>query len=261
MAKISACIISLNEENKIEDCLKSLAGVADEIIVVDSHSTDKTLQIAAKYTQNVIQQAFLGYAAQKNLAVGKARFDWILSLDCDERLSPQLRASILAIKDTLDRHDAYEMARKTFYVYRWMNHCWYPDRKIRLFNKHKARWDGINLHEKVRVDSKRVHTLDGDILHYSFDSISAHIQTLDRFTEIAADEVIKKGKKVSLFSPMGHAAWMFIRMYFLKRGFLDGLAGLVASVLSFVHVFVKYSKVLFIRKGRKHFDGERQAPR
>jgi glycosyltransferase involved in cell wall biosynthesis len=142
MAKISACIISFNEEDKIEDCLKSVQGVADEIIVVDSLSTDRTKEIATKYTDKIFDQEFLGHVEQKNLAVSKASHDWIISLDCDERLTPELRDSVLAVKDSLDRADAYKMARRTFYVYRWLNHCWYPDSKIRLFNRKTAKWGG-----------------------------------------------------------------------------------------------------------------------
>ena len=252
MTGISACIISYNEEKKIEDCLKSLEGVADEIIVVDSLSTDRTTEIAKKYTDKLFRQAFLGHVEQKNLAVGKARYDWILSLDCDERLSPRLKQSILEVKDALGRYDAYKMARKTFYVYRWLHHCWYPDTKVRLFNKQNARWDGVNPHDKVRVDGGNIQLLSGDILHYSFDSISAHIQTLDKFTEIAAQEIINSGKKVTRLSVLSHALWTFNRMYFLKLGFLDGFAGLTASVLSFVHVFIKYSKVIFHHRSHQN---------
>jgi len=245
MPKISACIISYNEEQKIEDCLRSLQGVADEIIVVDSLSSDATIAIAKKYTDQIYEQKFLGHVEQKNLAVSKAHHDWILSLDCDERLSGDLKTSILNIKDNLENFDAYKMPRKTFYVYRWLNHCWYPDKKIRLFNKQKAEWGGINPHDKVVVSTDKVRELNGDILHLSFDSISAHIQTLDKFTEIGAQEIIKRGKKVNLFSPFTHAIWTFLRMYVFRLGFLDGFAGLVASALSFMHVFVKYSKVIF----------------
>jgi glycosyltransferase involved in cell wall biosynthesis len=139
MPKISACIISFNEEKKIEDCLKSLGPIADEIIVVDSLSTDATVEIARKYTDKVYDQAFLGHIEQKNLAVSKASHDWIVSLDCDERLDPELSQSILVVKDTLNAYDAYRMSRRTFYVYRWLNHCWYPDKKIRLFNRRSAK--------------------------------------------------------------------------------------------------------------------------
>jgi glycosyltransferase involved in cell wall biosynthesis len=245
MPKISACIISYNEEKKIEDCLLSLQGIADEIVVVDSLSQDATVEIARRYTDKVFDQPFLGHIEQKNLAVSKASHDWILSLDCDERLSEELRASILEVKERLDEYDAYRMARRTFYVYRWLNHCWYPDKKVRLFDRRGARWGGVNPHDRVEVDGDRIYELSGDILHYSFDSISAHIQTLDKFTEIGAQEIIRRGKRVTLLSPFSHATWTFLRMYVIRGGFRDGFAGLVASVLSFMHVFVKYAKVIF----------------
>ncbi len=244
LSKISACIISFNEEKKISGCLESLTGIVDEIIVVDSLSTDRTIEIASKYTDQIYHQKFLGHIEQKNLAVSYARHDWILSLDCDERLSDELKLSIEGIKDRLELYDAYQMARKTFYIYRWLNHCWYPDMKVRLFNKKTAAWGGTNPHDKVMVNSKKIGRLHGDILHYSFDSISAHIQTLDKFSEIGAKEIIKRGKKATMLSPFTHGFWIFFRMYFLKKGFLDGFAGLLASVLSFMHVFVKYSKVV-----------------
>ena len=257
MPKISACIISFNEEKKIEDCLKSLQPVVDEIIVVDSNSTDKTVEIASRYTDNIFLHEFLGHIEQKNLAVSKAGFEWVLALDCDERLSPDLQRAILAIKNNLDEYYAWRVSRKTFYVYRWLNHVWYPDKKIRLFNKQHAKWGGVNPHDKVVVDTDKVGDLSGDVLHLSFDSISAHIQTLDKFTEIGAREIMKKGKKVTSLTPLLHANWIFFRMYILKRGFLDGFAGLVASVLSYVHVFVKYSKVISFRKQK---DGDGFAP-
>ena len=247
MVKISACIISYNEEQKIEDCLQSLEGVVDEIIVVDSLSTDKTKAIAQKYTDNIFDQTFLGHVEQKNLAVEKASNDWILSLDCDERLTDELKASILEIKDNIESNDAYRMARKTFYVYRWLNHCWYPDFKVRLFNRNTARWGGTNPHDHVEVSGNKITALKGDLLHYSFNSISEHIQTLDLFTEIGADEIIKKNKSVSVISPWTHGLWTFIKLYLLKRGFMDGYAGLVVAVLSGMHAFTKYNKVLFKR--------------
>ena len=248
MAKISACIISYNEENKIEDCLKSLEGVVDEIIVVDSLSTDKTKEIVKKYTDKIYDQKFLGHVEQKNLAVEKASYDWILSLDCDERLTDELKESILQVKNNLEDADAYRMARKTFYVYRWLNYCWYPDLKIRLFNRKLANWGGTNPHDRVEVSCDNIVTLKGDIQHFSFNSISEHIKTIDSFTEIGAQEIIKKGKSVSLASPFTHGIWTFIKLYILKKGFMDGYAGLVVSVLSGMHAFIKYSKVIMLRK-------------
>ncbi len=242
MARISACIISYNEEQKLEDCLRSLAPVVDEIVLVDSLSTDRTLEIARKYTDKIFEQKFLGHIEQKNLAVSKANNDWILSLDCDERLKPELQQSILAIKDSLATGNAYSMNRKTFYVYRWLNHCWYPDTKVRLFNRNTARWGGTNPHDRIITDGDNIKHLRGDIQHYSFSSISEHLATIDKFTEIGADEMLRKGKRVYLYSPLTHASWTFFKLYLLKRGFLDGFAGLVVAVLSFMHVFVKYSK-------------------
>jgi len=250
MPKISACIISFNEEKKIEDCLKSLRPVADEIIVVDSHSTDTTVEIARKYTDKVYDQAFLGHIEQKNLAVSKASHDWIISLDCDERLDSEVTALILAAKDTLNDYDAYRMSRKTFYVYRWLNHCWYPDKKIRLFNKHTAKWGGMDPHDKVLVDGSNIKDLRGDILHYSFDSISEHLQQIDKFTEIAAGEIIKNGKTVNLLTLLTHSVWTFVRIYFIRGGLLDGFAGFVVAFLSMVYAFVKYAKVIFKRQMR-----------
>lgn len=250
MAKISVCIISYNEESKIEDCLKSLKGVVDEIIVVDSLSSDKTKEIVKKYTDKVYDQKFLGHIEQKNLAVEKASNDWILSLDCDERLTDELKASILKIKDSLEAADAYRMARKTFYVYRWLNYCWYPDFKVRLFNRNTAKWGGTNPHDRVELNGNNVITLKGDIQHYSFNSISEHIQTIDSFTEIGAQEIIKKGKAVSIISPFTHGIWTFIKLYIFKKGFMDGYAGLVVSVLSGMHAFIKYSKVIMLRKSQ-----------
>lgn len=251
MAKISACIISYNEEQKIEDCLKSLDGIVDEIIVVDSLSTDKTKEIAGKYTDKIYDQKFLGHVEQKNLAMQKASFDWILSLDCDERLTDKLKESILKVKDNLDDADAYRVARRTFYVYRWLNYCWYPDFKTRLFNKNTARWGGINPHDHIEIDGNNIVTLSGDLEHYSFNSISEHIQTIDNFTEIGAQEIIKRGKRVGLLSPWTHGLWTFIKLYILKRGFMDGYAGLVVSILSGMHAFTKYVKVIFYRN-KKH---------
>jgi len=248
MAKISACIISFNEEKKIEDCLKSLVGIADEIIVVDSNSTDNTVAIAQKYTDRIILQDFLGFIEQKNFAVQQAENDWVLSLDCDERLSPELQDAISGIKGTIEQADAYRMPRKTFYIYRWLNHCWYPDIKIRLFNKNNAHWGGTNPHDHIVTSSSNIVQLPGDLYHYSFDSISDHIKTIDKFTEIGADELVRKNKSFNILSPFTHSSWTFLKLYIFKRGFMDGFAGIIVSVLSAMHVFIKYSKAIIKRK-------------
>jgi len=248
MPNISACIISFNEEKKIRECIESLLPVVDEIVLVDSLSNDHTLKIAGNYTDRIFNQEFLGHIEQKNLAVEKASNDWILSLDCDERLSVELQQAILAVKDSLDNADAYCMSRKTFYVYRWLNHCWYPDIKTRLFNRNSSHWGGTNPHDHIITDGNNIVRLTGDIQHYSFDSVSDHLQTIDKFTEIGADELISKNKRFNILSPLTHATWIFIKLYIVKRGFLDGFAGLTVSILSYMHVYIKYSKAYIKRK-------------
>ena len=171
-------------------------------------------------------------------------------MDCDERLTPELRESIISIKEHIGQADAYRMARKTFYIYRWLNHCWYPDIKTRLFNKKTAAWGGTNPHDRVITEGKNIVLLKGDMEHYSFDSIAAHLDTIERFTEIGANELVRKNKKISVLSPVTHASWTFIKIYFLKRGFLDGLAGLIVATLSYMHVFIKYSKALLKKRDK-----------
>jgi len=257
MSKISACIISYNEEAKIRECLESLSGIADEIIVVDSESEDRTREIAYDYTDKVYLQPFLGHIEQKNLAVSHANHDWVLSLDCDERLSQQAREELLAIKEDLDKFAAYSFPRKTFYIYRWLEHCWYPDRKVRLFNKQNAKWAGVNPHDHVEVNGK-VKKLQNDILHFSFDSVAAHVNTMQKFTDIAAGEIRAKNKKVRALTPLTHAIWTFLRVYIFSGGFKDGFAGLTAAILSFTHVYVKYAKVYSQRKRDHWLDQQRE---
>ncbi len=243
MPGISACIISFNEESKISACLASVQGIADEIVVVDSGSTDATIEIANRFGARVIHQPFLGYVEQKDFAAQAGANDWVLSIDCDERLSSELRAAITTAKSALDGHAAYRVSRKTFYIYRWLNHCWYPDRKIRLFDRRQARWGGVNPHDEVIADSGSIADLAGDLLHYSFDSIDDHLDTIARFTEIGAREAYLRGKRASMVDPLVHGGATFIKQYFLKMGCLDGFAGLTACALSGMHAYVKYTKL------------------
>lgn len=186
--------------------------------------------------------------SKKNLAASKAGNDWILSLDCDERLTAEVRQSILAIKDSIKQAEVYSMNRKTSYIYRWLNYCWYPDTKIRLFNRKTAHWGGTNPHDRIVVATDRIKHLRGDIEHYSFDSISDHLATIEKFTEISADELIRRGKRFNISTPITHAVWTLLKLYVFKVGFLDGFAGLPVSMLSSMHVFVKYSKALVKRR-------------
>ncbi|MBV6493245.1 MAG: hypothetical protein LDLANPLL_01261 [Turneriella sp.] len=251
--KISVCVIGLNEEKNLPDCLKSVKGIADEIVYVDSFSSDKSCAIAKKFGARVFKQKFLGHVGQKNFAVKKAKNDWILSLDCDERLSDKAVESIYALLEKGESGangvNAYSFNRKNFYIYRWINHSgWYPDTKVRLFNRKSAEWQGENPHDRVRVLEGKTEWLKGDILHYSFTSISDHIRTLESFSTIAAQEAFKKGRKVSLVGVFFRSGWVVIRKFFFELAFLDGAAGFVITYYSAVSTFSKYIKLYMLHK-------------
>ncbi len=252
MPKITACIISFNEQAKIEACLESVKDIVDEIIVVDSHSTDNTQEIARRFTPHVISQDWLGMGAQKALAYSKASHDWILNLDCDERVTGELAHSIQAIRESEPQPAAYEFTRRNFYVYRWLDHCWYPEWRTRLFDRKRCEVRGTDPHEYVHVLEGSTGRLQGDLEHYSFDSIDDHLRTINSYTSTAADELEAKGKSVSMLQPFTRGLWTFVRLYLLKRGFLDGFAGLCVSLLSAVHTFLKYAKVLTRRWARRN---------
>ncbi len=245
MEKLSVTIITYNEEKNIRDCLNSVKW-ADEIVVVDSFSTDKTIEICREYTDRVYQNKWHGFVEQKNLTLSKASNNWVLSIDADERISDELREEIRGLLNNSLKFDGYYIPRKTFYVKKWILHCgWYPDYKIRLFKKDNGRWEGTGgtaIHESVKVDGKTGY-LNGDILHYSFPTISSHLKTINSFTSISAMENFKKGKKAGILSILFRPLFNFFKMYILKQGFLDGLPGLIVSILSSYHVFIKYTKM------------------
>lgn len=245
--RLTALVISKDEEEKIEDCLKSLL-FADEIVMIDSGSTDGTIEIAKSYGVRVVHNDWPGYIGQRNFAKKFAEGEWVLSLDADERVSPELRDEIIKVLKN-PKADGYAIPRVVFYINRWIRHCgWYPDRKIRLFKKEKGVWGGENPHDKVILDGK-VENLNGDLYHLSFDDISDHIRTIQNFTSVAADERVAKGKKAGLFAILLRPPATFLKMYILKRGFLDGIPGFIVSSLSAWHVFSKYIKIREINKG------------
>ncbi len=252
MPPISVVIITYNEERNIERCLRAVEGIADEIIVLDSLSTDITSQICRGFGATVIEQPFLGYVAQKNKAVEHASYDHILSLDADEVLSEELRRSILAIKNNW-QHDGYCFNRLTNYCGSWIRHCsWYPDRKLRLFDRRTGKWCGDTIHERYLLDNgAKPRHLTGDLLHYSYDSIDQHIEQIRKFTTIMADVQWRKGNKPGVAKLLLNPLWCFFRQYFVRLGFLDGYHGLVVCILSAVANFIKYAKTreLFSSKG------------
>lgn len=254
MPKISAVIITLNEERNIERCLNSVLKVADEIVVVDSFSTDSTRSICEKFGARFIQNTFTGYRDQKNFAIEQASFDFILSLDADEALSPELEKSILEVKNNWTC-DAYKFSRLNNYCGQWIYHSnWYPDRKIRLFDRRKGRWGGLNIHETVKMQpGSKICTLPGDLLHWSLHTYEEHIDKANRFSTISANEYYRMGVKSSIFKIIFNSSWRFFKAYFLKLGFLDGYNGFVISSLSAYTSFLKYIKLhqLYINDRKK----------
>jgi glycosyltransferase involved in cell wall biosynthesis len=243
--QLSVVVIAYNEERSIARCLDSVKDLADEIIVVDSYSMDKTGEICTSRGAKVFQHKFDGHIQQKNFALEKATFQHALSLDADEVLSDELRTSIAAAKSEW-RYDGYRMNRLTNYCGAWIRHGgWYPDRKIRLFDKSKGKWTGINPHDRYELNDPHdpVGFLRGDILHYSYHSISDHIKQVDYFTEISAQILFEKRKKCSFVRQIISPAFRFVRDYFLKSGFLDGYYGFVICIISSHAVFLKYTKL------------------
>jgi len=239
--KISATIIACNEERNIARAIESLR-CCDEILVVDSGSTDRTIEIAENLGARVVESPWPGYAKQKNLAAAQAANDWILSLDADEALSEALEAEIWNLKKSGPRHDAYTMPRLARYLGRWILHSgWYPDRKLRLYDRRRAKWVGDFVHENVEVEGRIGH-LESNILHFTCESLSEHIKTMDRYTTLAAQELAARQIRVPMARMLFLPAWTFLRTYFFQRGFLDGVEGLIISYMAAFYTFLKYSK-------------------
>jgi glycosyltransferase involved in cell wall biosynthesis len=239
--KISATIITCNEERNIARVLESLR-CCDEIVVVDSGSTDRTVEIASKLGARVVESPWRGYAGQKNFASERATHDWILSLDADESLSEALEGEIWQIKKNGPEFDAYTMPRLAQYLGRWILHSgWYPDRKVRLFDRRRGAWIGERVHESVVVDG-RVGHLKSNILHFTCSSLSEHLKTMDRYTTLAAEQLIDEKKQIGWRQLVLDPPWTFFQTYVLKRGFLDGMEGLTIAYMAALYNFLKYAK-------------------
>jgi len=248
--KISGVVITYNEEKNIRRCIESLQGVVDEIIIVDSNSTDRTVEICRELRTKVILQPFLGYVEQKNFALKQASFDYVLSLDADEALSDELRQEIIKEKEEL-KYDAYRFNRLNNFYGKWLRHGqWYPDRKTRLWNKNIAQWGGTNPHDRVVLpSSSSVKTIKKDILHFAYYQVQDHVDQINKFAKVYAQASFLKGKKSNvlihvLLSPI----FKFIKRYFFKFGFLDGYYGLIACYNAAI---LNYYKYIYLRELNK----------
>jgi len=256
-SQISAIVVCFNEEDRIEDCLKSLAW-CDEIIVVDSYSTDRTPEICRRYTQKFFQREWAGYRDQKAYAHSLAKMEWVLLVDSDERVSGELRQAIAAAL-AVDQEDfaGYAIPRLVYYLGRWWRRGgWYPDYDVRLFRRDRATWGGTDPHEKIIVDGK-IRKLHFPLHHFSYRSIDDHINRINRFTTISSAELKKSGGRWRLSDALLRPAVRFFRSYFLKRGFMEGFAGFYVAVTAAVYVFLKYAKLWELELKEKR-DGERK---
>lgn len=239
---LTACILTYNEERNLPECLASVSW-ADEVLVVDSFSTDRTLEIAAEWGARVVQRRWEGMNRQRAIAIQEARHEWVLCLDADERVSPALKDEVL---DAIQRQDGvvgYQVPRHTWYLGRWIDHGgWYPDLKLRLFRREKARTVGTDPHDRIEVDGP-VGRLSGEIHHFTYRNFSQQISTIDRFSEIASRERFEAGERFRLWKLLLRPPLKFLECYVWKLGFLDGLPGLVIAVASAFNVFARYVKL------------------
>ena len=249
MTPISATIVTLNEAGSIARTIRSLA-VADEVLVVDSGSTDGTPEIARSLGARVVAHAWPGFSAQKNFASGEAKHDWILSLDADEELNEDAQAAVRNWKAAEPKAAGYRFRRRARYLGRWILHSgWYPDFKLRLFDRRRGAWQGAHLHESAVVQGP-VETLAGEILHYTCDSIEDHEKRIEYHTDLAAQEMIERGERPGPARRLLVPPWVFIETYFLRLGVLDGPQGFAIARMAARYVRCKYAKAAAAEGGR-----------
>jgi glycosyltransferase involved in cell wall biosynthesis len=242
--KVSAVVVCGNEEAHIAACLESVRW-CDEVVVVDSQSTDRTAEIAARYADRLIQRPWAGYVAQKQFALDQAGGDWVLSVDADERCTPELREAARRALAAADAEGVagFEVRRHVFYLGRWIDHGgWYPDWKLRLVRRARARWVGVDPHDRLEVDGP-VRRLEADLLHFTYRDFAAQLRTVDRFSDVAAESWRLAGRGFSLLDALLHPPAKFLECYVWKRGFLDGWPGFVIAATSAFYVFARQVKL------------------
>jgi glycosyltransferase involved in cell wall biosynthesis len=243
MASLTVITLTLNEQRNISDCLAS-AQWADEMIVIDSGSTDRTVEIARGFTPSVYSIAWEGYGAARNFALQKAGGDWILWLDADERVTPELAEEIRGIlKSEHQTVDGYAIARRAYFLGRWIRHSgWYPGRVVRLFRKGKGHFSETRVHEQLQLDGIAATTRH-DLLHLTDPDLDHYLYKFNKYTSLAADDMMAAGRTFKLRDFLLRPPFQFVKMYILRRGFLDGIQGFILAVLSSAYVFTKYAKL------------------
>jgi glycosyltransferase involved in cell wall biosynthesis len=258
---ISFCIITLNEEQNLARCLQSCRGLADEIVVVDSGSTDGTESVARRYGTRWVAQPWLGFVGQKNHALGLARNEWVFSIDADEALSPGLREEIELLRsiEPADDRSGFSMPRCVLYEGRWIRHGdWYPDRLVRLFRRSRGHFAGGRVHERLELEG-RVVPLRGDLQHHSFRDAADHRARCEKYAGLWAESAHESGRRAGFLEPAAHAAFRWVRGYLLRRGFLDGSQGFRIAAYSARETYWKYK--LLRRLNRTQELGRRAEPR
>ncbi|MBN2728404.1 MAG: glycosyltransferase family 2 protein [Bacteroidales bacterium] len=250
--KLSVVIITFNEERNIARCIDSVKDIADDIVVVDSFSKDKTKEICLEKGVRFVEHAFEGHIQQKNWAITQAKYPHVLSLDADEAPDEKLQQSILAVKENFTA-DGYSMNRLTNYCGTWIHHCgWYPDVKLRLWDSRKGKWGGLNPHDIYEMeDGCTIEHLKGDLLHYSYYTREDHLKQIEKFTEILGQSMFEAGRKTNPVANVFKAIFKFIRDYFLTAGILDGRAGFTISWLSAGATYKKYKNLWRLQKAAK----------
>ncbi len=243
MIPLSVFIITLNEERNIRACLESVAW-ADEIVVVDSGSRDRTVEICEEFNCRVFEQEWLGgYGRQKNFALEKCSHNWVLSIDADERLTPELQEEIKLLLQTAPKYDGYQISRRNFFLGRWIKHSgWYPDYLIRLFKKNKGKFNERQVHETVQFTGNSA-CLNNHIQHYTYNTLSDYFVRMERYSTLAARQMADEGRKSGGLDLITHPLGTFFKMYFLKQGFRDGYHGLLLAGLYAAYTFAKYAKL------------------
>ena len=249
MPKLSVTVVAKNEATDLGAALASVAW-ADEIVVVDSHSTDDTVAIARQHTARVVVHDWLGHIEQKNYAASLASHDWILSLDADERVTAPLADEILATLAAEPPHGAFRIPRVTWHLGRWVRSTdWYPDFQNRLYDRRRARWTGRYVHESLTADGSSGQ-LHGEIQHYAYRDIADHLETIDRYTTLAARQMHEDGRRAGLLPLAGHPPLAFLRNYLARGGIRDGVPGFIISAMNAYYVFLKFAKLWELRRTR-----------